>query len=66
MYILSFPGGSDGREPDYNAGDLGLIPGWEDPLEKGMATYSIQYSFLENSMDRGVHRVTKSLTQLKD
>ena len=40
MYILSFPGGSDGREPDYNAGDLGLIPGWEDPLEKGMATHS--------------------------
>ena len=25
--------------------------GWEDPLEKGMAT--LQYSCLENSMDRG-------------
>ena len=23
----SFPGGSDGEEPAYNAGDLGLIPG---------------------------------------
>ena len=23
-----------------NAGDAGLIPGWEDPLEKEMATYS--------------------------
>ena len=23
-----------------NVGDLGWIPGWEDPLEKGMATYS--------------------------
>ena len=23
-----------------NAGDLGLIPGWEDSLEKGKATYS--------------------------
>ena len=22
-----------------NAGDLGSIPGWEDPLEKGMATH---------------------------
>ena len=21
-------------------GDLGLIPGWEDPLEEGMATHS--------------------------
>ena len=27
--------------------------GWEDPLEKEMATYSIQYSCLENPMDRG-------------
>ena len=26
--------------------------GWEDPLEKGMATHS-SYSCLENSMDRG-------------
>ena len=24
----------------YNAGDLGLIPGSEDTLEKGMATHS--------------------------
>ena len=23
-----------------NAGDKGLIPGWEDPLEKEMATHS--------------------------
>ena len=38
--------------------------GWEDPLEKDMAT---QYSYLENSMDRGawwatVHEVAKSWT----
>ena len=33
-------GGSAGKEPACNAGDLGLIPGWEDPLEKGMATHS--------------------------
>ena len=26
--------------------------GWEDPLEKGMAT-PLQYSCLENPMDRG-------------
>ena len=31
------PGGSDGKESACNAGDAGLIPGWEDPLEKGMA-----------------------------
>ena len=29
-----------GKESACNAGDLGLIPGWEDPLEKGMATHS--------------------------
>ena len=26
--------------PPANAGDMGLIPGWEDPLEKEMATHS--------------------------
>ena len=31
-----FPGGSDGKESTCNTGD----PGQEDPLEKGMATYS--------------------------
>ena len=41
-----------------------LSLGWEDPLEKDMAT---QYSYLENSMDRGawwaiVHGVAKSWT----
>ena len=28
------------KESAYNAGDLSLIPGSEDPLEKGMATNS--------------------------
>ena len=45
--------------------------GWEDPLEKGMAGYPLQYSCLENSMDRGawratVHGVTKSQTRLSN
>ena len=47
--------------------DLWDLPslGWEDPLEKEMATH--QYSCLENFMDRGawwptVHGVTKSQT----
>ena len=43
-----FPCGSADKESTCNAGDLGLIPGWEDPLEKGKATHS-QYSDLENS-----------------
>ena len=27
MYSVIFPGGLDGKESAYNAGDLGLIPG---------------------------------------
>ena len=37
---MGFPGGSAGKESTCNAGDLGLILDWEDPLEKGMATHS--------------------------
>ena len=37
---MGFPGGSVGKESAGNAGDLGLILGWEDPLEKEMATHS--------------------------
>ena len=37
---MSFPGGSDGKESACNEGDLGSIPGWEDPLGKEMATHS--------------------------
>ena len=45
--------------------------GWEDPLEKGTATQKLQYSGLENPMDKGawrgtVHGVTKSQTRLSD
>ena len=29
-----------GNESAYNAGDLGSVPGLEDPLEKGMVTQS--------------------------
>ena len=35
-----FPGDSDGKGSVCSAGDQGLIPGQEDPLEKGMATQS--------------------------
>ena len=32
--------GSDGKQSACNAEDLASIPGWEDPLEKGMTTHS--------------------------
>ena len=49
-----------------NAGDLGLIPGWEKSLGEGNSN-PLQYSCLENSMNRGawwvtVHGVAKSWT----
>ena len=40
---MGFPGGSNSKEFACNTGNLGLIPGQEDPLEKGMATH---FSFL--------------------
>ena len=36
---LGFPGGSDGGESSCSVGDPGSVPGWEDPLEKGMETH---------------------------
>ena len=39
-FILDLSAGSDCKESAYIAGDLALIPGWEDPLEKGMVTHS--------------------------
>ena len=36
----SFPGGSDSKESPCNVGDLVQSLGWEDPLEKEMATHS--------------------------
>ena len=61
---MGFPGGLDGKESGCNAGDLGLIPGSERPPEEGNGN-PLQYSCLENSMDRGawqatVHGVAKS------
>ena len=63
-------GGSDSKESACNAGDTGFIPGWRrfPGKENG---YPLQYSCLENSVDRGVwwaavHGVAKSQTRLND
>ena len=66
----SFPGGSEGKDSTYNAGDLGSIPGFGGYPGEGNS-YSLQYSGLENSIERGdwqatVHGVTKSRTWLRD
>ena len=48
---------SDGKESVCNAGDLGLIPGLGRSPEEGNG-YPLQYSCLENPMDRGVWQAT--------
>ena len=50
--VLGFPGGSDSKESACNAGDLGLIPGSGRSPGEGNGN-PLQYSCLENSMDRG-------------
>ena len=50
--IFSIPGGSDGKESACNVGDLGSIPGLGRSPGEGNS-YPLQYSGLENSMDRG-------------
>ena len=61
-----FPGGSNGEESACDAGDLGSIPGSGRSPGEGNGN-SIQYSGLENPMERGawqaiVHGVAKSQT----
>ena len=64
---MDFLCGSDGKESTYNVGDVGLIPGLGKSLGEGNDN-PLQYSCLENSMDRGawkaviVHGVTESQT----
>ena len=67
---MDFPGGSDSKESASNAADLGLIPELGRSPGKGNGN-PLQYSFLENPMDRGawqatVHGVAKIWTQLSD
>ena len=52
-----FPGGSDGEESACSVGDLGSIPGLERSSGEGKG-YPLQYSCLENSMDRRTWQAT--------
>jgi len=63
---MGFPDGSDGKESDSNAGDPGSISRLGRSPGEGNGN-PLQYSCLENFMDRGawqatVHRVPKSWT----
>ena len=65
QYIMGFSGGSDGKEPICNAGDPGSTPGLGRSPGEGNGN-PLQYSCVENSMDRGAHWVAKSRTQLSN
>ena len=70
MAVLGFPGGSRVKNPPANTGDMGLIPGLGRSPGEGSGN-PLQYSSLENPMDRGawrapVHGVTKSQTRLSN
>ena len=66
----AFPGGSDGKVSACYAGDPGSIPGLGRSPGEGNGN-PLQYSCLENPMDRGawqatVHGVAMSRTGLSD
>ena len=50
--IVGFPGVSDGKESACSVGDLSSIPGWGRSPGEGNGN-PLQYSCLENPMDRG-------------
>ena len=67
---MGFPGCSDGKESAWNMWDLGFIPDLGRSPGEGNRN-PLQYSGLENSMDRGawqvtVYRVIKNWTWLID
>ena len=68
--LLGFPGGSEVKASACSAGDPGSIPGLGRSPGEGNGN-PLQYSCLENFMDRGawwatVHGVAKSQIQLSD
>ena len=55
---MGFPGGSMGKESASNAGDWGSIPGSGRSPGEGNGN-PLEYSCLENSMDRGAWQATE-------
>ena len=58
---MGFPGSSDSEGSSCNAGDTGLIPGLERSTGEGNGN-QLQYSCLENPMDRGALQAIQSDT----
>ena len=62
IYVTGFPGGSDGKESACNEGDLNSIPGLGRSPGEGNGN-PLQYSGLENPMDRGAWQVQSMESQ---
>ena len=62
IWSEGFPDSSDSKESACNAGDLGLIPGSGRSLGEGSGN-PLQYSCLENSMDRPYGRKESDMTE---
>ena len=56
-HLLGIPDGSDSKESICNVGVLGLIPGLGRSPGEGNSN-PLQYSCLENPMDRGAWKAT--------
>ena len=54
---MGFPGSSAGKDSSCNVGDLGSIPGLGRSPE-GEHGSPLQYSYLENPLDRGAWQIT--------
>ena len=68
MVSRGFPGGSVVQNPPANAGDMGFILGSGRSPGEGKGN-PLQYSYLENPMERGAwqvtdHGVSKTRTRL--
>ena len=64
LTFLDFPGSSDGKESACNAGDVGSISGSGRSPGEGSG-YALQYSCLENPMDRGAWRAIAGLQRVE-
>ena len=68
--VMGFPGGSEDKASAHNAGDPASVSGLGRSPGEGNGS-PLQYSCLENPMDRGTwrataHRVANSRTRLSD
>ena len=67
--MMGFPGGSDSKGSACNVGDPSSIPGLRRLCQEGNGD-PLQYSCLDNSLDRGawwatIHGVSKELDMTK-